>query len=847
MTTSPPSAELLAPAGEPRALRAALAAGADAVYFGLERWSARAFAGNFAGDAAVAAVELAHLYGARAYVALNTLLKDAEVEPALAALQAPYVAGLDALIVADLGFAGRVREEYPELPLHASTQLGTHSSAQLAALARLGFTRAILARELSLAEIAALEPHGLELEAFVHGALCYGYSGDCLLSSMVGGRSGNRGRCSQACRLRYDLRRLGEKAGHAAPDAIKAPGGPAADDPADGAATRSTRVMSTSDLAAIAELPGLLSAGVTSFKIEGRMKDAAYVGVTTAVYREALDAALADPEGYQVSAEWMSRLEQSFSRSFTTAHLDGRHNEVRSGGRGGHRGVVVGRAIRVDESRGEVEVRLTSPVAAGDLVYLYTPWGQSEPVRVTEGGDARITLRVRERVAVKDRLFRLAAADAGELARDLVAGRVALRPILLRMCLIGEEGRPAALAVETMTDAPAGAAGARGGLSGDETTVSVVSAAPLAAARTAALTAAKARDALGALGGTPYRLGELEFAVADGLFLAVGELKELRRRAVAALGERRLAARRRSSGAAGQTGRATPSRPVRKAAAVAVAEVPAGVVLVLRPGENPLPASGVVALVLDLQVSDPAAAIAAAAERLRAGGLPLRARLPEVVFDGDAAWLRDVLAVRWSGIYVRQLGLLNAASADASIILEYPLQGLNALNAGVAAGVAGRPPAPVVVSPEASIGDIAHLGAALTAGPSRLDPPPALEALAFGRQQVLRTRDQLGRAEGLYDAPGPAAHVGLLLEDAKGYEFPVDVDSGGTRLFNARVTNLAANLDELRDAGVTTFLVVQSDLNHEERAAFVASGLPALAPLASRERSTSGHLFRGVP
>ena len=146
--------------------------------------------------------------------------------------------------------------------------------------------------------------------------------------------------------------------------------------------------MSTSDLAAIAELPGLLSAGVSSFKIEGRMKDAAYVGVTTAVYREALDAALADPEGYQVRAEWMSRLEQSFSRSFTTAHLDGRHNEVRSGGRGGHRGVVVGRAIRVDESRGEVEVRLTSPVAAGDLVYLYTPWGQTEPVRVTEGGEA---------------------------------------------------------------------------------------------------------------------------------------------------------------------------------------------------------------------------------------------------------------------------------------------------------------------------------------------------------------------------------------------------------------------------------------------------------------------------
>ena len=843
MTTPPRGAELLAPAGEPRALRAALAAGADAVYFGLERWSARAFAGNFAGDAAVAAVELAHLYDARAYLALNTLLKAAEVEPALAALEAPYFAGLDALIVADLGFAERVREEYPELPLHASTQVGTHSSAQLAALGRLGFTRAILARELSLAEIAALEHHGLELEAFVHGALCYGYSGDCLLASMVGGRSGNRGRCSQACRLRYDLHRLGDKAGHAAP------AGPAGHGAAGGGATHATRVMSTSDLAAIAVLPGLLSAGVTSFKVEGRMKDVAYVGITTAVYREALDAALADPEGYAVRLDWMSRLEQSFSRSFTTAHLDGRHHEVRSGGRGGHRGVVVGRASRVDEARGEVEVRLTSPVVAGDLVYLYTPWGQSEPVRVTDGGDAKITLRVRERVAVKDRLFRLAAADAGELARDLVAGRAALRPVMLRMCLVGEEGKPAALAVETITETAAGAAGSPGGLGGDEMAVGVASAAPLAAARTAALTAAKARDALGALGGTPYRLGELDFAVAHGLFLAVGELKELRRRAVAALDERRLAARRRGSAPPGQTVRTAPSQPARKPASrdAAEGEAEAGVVLVLRPGENPLPAPGVVALGLDLLASDPPAAIAAAAERLRAGGLPLRARLPEIIFDGDVAWLRDVLAVRWAGLYVRQLGLLNAAPASVPLILEYPLQGLNALTAGVAAGVAGRPPVAVVVSPEASLEEIADLGAVLAAGPSRLDPPPALEALAFGRQQVLRARDQLGRAEGLYEAPGPAAHVGLLLEDVKGYEFPADVDAGGTRLFNARVTNLASNLDELRAAGVTMFLVVQSDLNDEERAAFAAGGLPALAPLASRERSTSGHLFRGVP
>ncbi|MCX6363871.1 MAG: U32 family peptidase [Actinobacteria bacterium] len=835
--------ELLAPAGEPRALRAALAAGADAVYFGLERWSARAFAGNFAGETAVAAVETAHLYDARAYLALNTLLKDHAVEPALAALEAPYLAGLDALIVADLGFAACVRELYSDLPLHASTQLNTHSSSQLAALAKLGFTRAILARELSLLEIAALDPHGLELEAFIHGALCYGYSGDCLLASMVGGRSGNRGRCSQSCRLRYDLRRLGDRPAHVAagtaPSIAGGHGGAAAGHPvATDRTAEPTRVMSTSDLAAIGVLPRLLAAGVTSFKIEGRMKDAAYVGVTTAVYREALDAACADPEGYKVRPEWSSRLEQSFSRSFTTAHLDGLHHKVRSGGRGGHRGVLVGRVSATDERRGEVRVRLAKQVAAGDLVYLYTPWGQTEPVRVQEGGDTELTLRLHERVAVKDRLFRLEAADAGQLARDLVAGRSALRPVSLHMCLVGEEGWPAALAIATD--------------SGE--TVTVTTARPLAPARTAALAADKARAALGALGGTPYRLGELEFAVADGLFLAVGDLKDLRRRAVAALDERRLTARRRAA-ASLQPGGPRPKVP-RSALPAAASGGSAGpaLVLMLHPGEPPLTAPGVDALCLDLRTSDPDGAIAAAAGAVRSAGLPLRARLPEILFDADAPWLSAVLALPWDAVYVRHLGLLavlgaaDPAAPDGplSFVVEYPLQSLNGLTAGVAAGLAGRPPAAVVASPEASLDEIAGLRTVMAAGDSHLHRLPAVEVLALGRQQVLHTRDQLGRAEGLFEAPGPAQRVDLLLEDAKGYGFPADVDAGGTRLFNARVTNLAPSLDELRAAGVTTFLVVQSDLEEAERAAFVADGLPALAPLVARQRSTTGHLFRGV-
>jgi putative protease len=787
--------ELLAPAGEPRALRAALSAGADAVYFGLERWSARAFAGNFGGEDVPEAVEAAHLYDARAYLALNTLLKDDEVEPALAALEAPYRAGLDALIVADLGFAARVREEYPELTLHASTQLDTHGSAQLAALRRLGFSRAILARELSLAEIAALDAQGIELEAFVHGALCYGYSGDCLLSSMVGGRSGNRGRCSQSCRLRYALRRRGS------------------------ASLESSRIMSTSDLSAIGVLPEMLAAGVVSFKIEGRMKDAAYVGVTTAVYREALDAAAADPEAFAVRPEWSARLEQSFSRSFTTAHLQGRHDDVRSGGRGGHRGVLVGRVSRMDEASGLAHVKLSKPVAEGDVVYLYTPWGQTEPTRLESGGDASLTLRVRERVAVKDRLFRLSAADVGELGRDLTSGRVALRPCGLAMRLSGEEGSPAALTVTETLSAES---------------VTVETAEPLAAARTAALTETRARDALGALGGTPYELAELEFAVTGEVFLAVGELKDLRRRAVAALGERRLAASRRAVGRRPQAGAPVSGRPAAPAPAPSV-------VVRLRPGEAPLPLPRGGAWCLDVLPGDEPEAAGRALQTLGASGASVRLRLPEVLYDAQESWLAALLELPWDCVVARSLGLVERLTVP--FVLEYPLQGLNGLAAGVAAALAGRAPAAVTVSPEASLGEIPATARALAASG---EGPPALEILAFGRQQVLHTRDLLGRAEGLYEAPGPAEHVSLLLEDAKGYGFPAEADAGGTRIFNARVTNLAPNLDELREAGVATFVVEQAAMDEAERSAFAAGGLEALAPLASRERSTTGHLFRGV-
>ena len=795
--------ELVAPAGDEAALRAALSAGADAVYLGLDRWSARAFAGNFTAREVVAAIDRAHLYGARAHLALNTLLKEEELESALEALQAPYEAGLDALIVADLGFAALVRERYPELELHASTQLNTHAASQIDLLTRWGLQRAIVARELSLDEITALAGKGLELEVFVHGALCYGYSGLCLFSSMVGGRSGNRGRCSQACRMRYRLLRGDE-------------------------GTALERVLSTADLAAIAALPALLGAGVQAFKIEGRMKDARYVAVVTAVYREALDMALVDPQGYEVRPDWWRRLEQSFSRGFTTAHLDGLHSRVRSGGRGGHRGVSVGRVESVDDREGLVTVKLNRPVSVGDVVCLYTPWGQSEPVRVpelphrgeglTQDGQ-RLVLRMRERAAVKDRLFRLSAADADSFARDLIAGRSVLRPVRLRAVLEGRVGGSVRL---RLTVAEPGS---------DESSmqVTVESEAPLQRAQTAALSEAKAHAALGALGGTPYALDALDYEVEQDAFLPVAALKELRRRAVTELDGLRSAPWRRVS----DPGRRPPV--ARRAASVpgrprSAAEI--SVVLRLRLGEKPIGASGVAALCLDLDGRESPSRVAAYIAELSRSGLPVRCRPPEVLFDADHEWWRAVVALPWQTVYARHAAHLEAGTRA---ILEYPMQGLNAEPARRL-----RPEA-VVASPEAALGEIAELAAAL----DDVRPAIAVEVLAFGRQQVLVTRDRLGLAEGLLSEEDESG-AQFTLVDGKGYAFPVDAAAAGTRIFNARVTNCAPHLAELAEAGVAAAVVVQADMLPAERRAFQAGGIAALGGFAARERSTSGHLFRGV-
>jgi putative protease len=292
--------ELLAPAGSPDILKAVIDAGADAVYLGGNQFGARAYAENFGTEELLAALDYAHLRGKKIYLTVNTLLKNDELSQLRAYLAPLYRNGLDAVLVQDFGALVSIREWFPDLPIHTSTQMTVTGAEGVRFLQRYGVTRVVMARENSLAEMKNIHDEtGMELEAFVHGALCYCYSGQCLFSSLIGGRSGNRGRCAQPCRLSYAVE--GEDGRPQKADSY---------------------ILSLKDFCTIDSLRKLRDAGVYSLKIEGRMKQKSYAAGVVSMYRRYLDEALAPADGYQVKKEDKKTLAAYGSRiGFTDGYL----------------------------------------------------------------------------------------------------------------------------------------------------------------------------------------------------------------------------------------------------------------------------------------------------------------------------------------------------------------------------------------------------------------------------------------------------------------------------------------------------------------------------------------------
>lgn len=339
--------ELLSPVGDFDCLKAAIQNGADSVYLGASSFSARAFANNFNYDELKRAIEYAKLRNVEVHLALNTLIRNDELENAINLAITAYNYGIDAIIVQDLGLAKYLIDNLKNLPIHASTQMTVHNLESINILEKLGFSRAVLSRELSLNEIEYITKNSnIEIEAFMHGALCISYSGQCLLSSAIGGRSGNRGRCAGPCRLPYEL--LDSKS-----------------------TLDKGYLLSCRDLCSLEFLPQLINCGITSFKIEGRMKSPEYVATVTRIYRKYMDLVLNNKD-YKIDNKDLEDLLQSFNRgNFSTGHLSNSENrKLIYKEKPDNTGIYIGNVTKFNSSKGHIKLKLTNSLAIGDKISI---------------------------------------------------------------------------------------------------------------------------------------------------------------------------------------------------------------------------------------------------------------------------------------------------------------------------------------------------------------------------------------------------------------------------------------------------------------------------------------------
>ncbi len=482
--------ELLVPVGSREALFQAIHNGADAVYLGGKNFGARKFAQNFTDDEMMEAIELCHLYGVKIYVTVNTLIYDEEVEDFLSYVKFLYDHHVDAVLVQDFGMLCLIREIYPDLEVHASTQMHNQSQEELDLLERLGVKRVVLARELSLSKIQEFKTH-MELEVFIHGALCICYSGCCLMSSMVGGRSGNRGECAGSCRLPYQLLENGE---------VVPTSGP--------------YLLSTKDLATWDYFEDLMHSQIDSFKIEGRMKSPEYVGFITRFYRDLIDQY--EQTGHIViKPEKIKELKILFSRGFTKGHLfDENQVGLMNIQSPNHIGVKIGNVLEVTPKK--IKMQLTEDLTQEDGIrflesgkgmivnFLYDLQGRL--IHEAQQGsivyvDNKVHLKTKDQVH-KTLSFKL----MGEL-RDLPRKKI---PISMAFTL--KKGAPATL---TVIDPDQHRVFLKGEVVMD--------------AKDVPLTRAIVEEKLRKLGATPFMLEELTIDLDDNVFFPMSSLNQMRR------------------------------------------------------------------------------------------------------------------------------------------------------------------------------------------------------------------------------------------------------------------------------------------------------------------------------
>lgn len=381
MTRKLQKPELLAPAGNLEKGKMALLYGADAIYLGGKMFGLRAFANNFTKEEMVEITEYAHSLGKKVYVTVNIYAHNDDINKLPAYLKELEECKVDALLISDLGVWSTARQVIPNMPLHVSTQANTTNYATVDAWTKLGAERVVLARELSLKEIAEIGAKTeVELETFVHGAMCISYSGRCLLSAYLTGRDGNRGACAQVCRWEFNMN-------HYSLTEQNRPG-EAFDLEED---ERGTYVMNSKDLCLLEYIPELIKAGVVSLKIEGRMKSVHYVATVVSVYRKAIDKAWENLEAYQVPEEWFAELNKVSHRQYTTGFAVGKPDEtaqVYTSSKYEQTHDFVGIVIDYNQQEGRVYFEQRNNVKAGEPLELLEPDGTLLPFVLEDMRDA---------------------------------------------------------------------------------------------------------------------------------------------------------------------------------------------------------------------------------------------------------------------------------------------------------------------------------------------------------------------------------------------------------------------------------------------------------------------------
>ncbi len=830
--------ELLAPAGDWETLKVGVAAGADAVYVGGKHFSARQFATNFDRDELAKAADYLHLRSRKLYVTVNTLIKQEEIDDLLDYIDFLSAIGTDAVILQDLGALHLIRTYWPQLPVHASTQMTVHDGAGVRMLQKLGVERVILSRELDWEEIKSIrEENYVEIEVFVHGALCVAYSGACLFSSLVGGRSGNRGRCAQPCRLTYTLY---QTTAHGRPLPVS---------------EKEKHLLSPKDMALITAIPQLIEAGVSSLKIEGRMKGPEYVGTVVNSYRKALDRFGEVPEKFRVRKEELNTLTTVFNRGLSSGYFLGDLGPALvSPERPNNRGRFIGRVKSYDEKRKKCLIKLEETLSEGDGVEVWVKVGgrvgtivenltvNGNKVEEAPAG-AEAWFALPQKVKPGDRVFLTSSQRLGEEIQQMLRNDYPGAKLPCDLDVKVAPGQPLVLAME-----------------GSGEKVEVASAEKAETATKHPLTEETLHHHLTRLGETPFRAARFSTVIEGNPILPFSQLNQVRREAVARLSEKILKPHRRNPINLGKVKSqvAEALRP-QKRSGPSFLTVFAGNLDLLKTALD----AGIPRVIFGGESFTPGFRwtrehLAAAVELARRAGAQAIIALPRITREREKKAIANYLQVSHDlqpdGFLVSHLGSLQLV-CDLSDLPIYANHSFHFFNPFTLKPLHNWNVTGLTLSPELTKGEVFTL----------IDSPEfsgfEVELLVFGALELMISQycpigAWVGRKEPKV-CPRPCTQRRYFLRDRKNIDFPVLTDEFcRMHLLNSRYLSLLRELEALKDKRLSLRL----ELRHQNPkvAAKVIQlfqqGLAGGATAADQatlesfldQGLTRGHFYRGV-